>query len=368
MVMFWIAAGALTLGVVALIMRPLVRKGDPGPTEDNPDIAIYRSQLRELERDVTAGAIGAEEAKSARAEISRRLLAAGDEAGASSAALSSRQRLGVALLVCLIMPALATLVYLQKGRPDYAATPYTDRSGEAELWTQYGRAYMRSKQFTDAEASFRQAIELSEPDGALYERLGEAIILGGDGSISEQAIAVFEKAIKLDPGRERSRYMLAEQTWRSGDREAGVRAFIDILEETRDESFQVFLKERIDSAIRDMKAGLSGDPEAMRPESETSSGPLADMSEPQRVRINQMVERLAMRLVAEPNDIEGWLRLIRSYTVLQDKDKMQEALQTATFNFLDQPESLQKILALTEELDLARGPELPEGAQGLEVP
>lgn len=371
MVIFWIVATALTLGVGAMILRVLLVKGSDLAGETNPDIEIYKSQLNELDRDEVSGAIAATEAKSARAEISRRLLAASDESLVSASGLSSRQRAAILVLVCLIMPSLAALVYLQKGSPQYAAQPYTDRNGEAELWTQYARAYMQTERFEDAEGALLQAIDLSDPRAELYEALGEVIVFGGDGSISARAIEAFNKALELDPTRARSRYILAEWMWRQGEREEAVRSFIDLLEGTQDKGFQEFLKSRIEEAISEIKAELSGEPSAQRPEpssAETGGEPLTGMSDEQRSMVLGMVTGLAERLEKDPDDLDGWLRLIRSYTVLQETDKANEALQKATLQFLTQPEAIKQILTLSEELGLTKGPVLPEGAEGLDFP
>lgn len=367
MVMFWIVAVMLSLGVAAVIVKPLLKSAKLHSADANPDISIYRNQLKELERDVAMGSIGKDEAQTARVEISRRLLAASDEEPPLSSTLSARQRIGLILLVCLIMPSAAALIYLQDGRPSYSSRPYTDSNGEAEMWLQYGRAYMQSNQFEDAEDAFMQAIELSAPRADLYEALGEAIILAGDGTIPRRALEAFETALDLNPTRERSRYIIAEWTYRNGDREAGVRGFIDVLEDTKDEAVQVFLKERIDDAIAEIKAELAGDPAAQRTESE-QEGALAGLSEDQRAQIRQMVERLAARLESEPDDLEAWLRLIRSYTVLQETDRAQEALQKAMLNFLSDRQAVERILALAEELELAKGPELPPGAEDVVLP
>ena len=45
--------------------------------------------------------------------------------------------------------------------------------------------------------------------------------------------------------------------------------------------------------------------------------------------INAMVSGLAARLKANPNDPQGWLRLIRAYSVLGETDKAKAALATA---------------------------------------
>ncbi len=45
--------------------------------------------------------------------------------------------------------------------------------------------------------------------------------------------------------------------------------------------------------------------------------------------INAMVERLAARLVQQPDDAEGWTRLGRSYMVLNQPDKARDAYARA---------------------------------------
>ena len=45
--------------------------------------------------------------------------------------------------------------------------------------------------------------------------------------------------------------------------------------------------------------------------------------------IRGMVERLATRLKDNGDDVEGWLRLVRAYIVLGERDKAQDALVEA---------------------------------------
>ena len=50
-----------------------------------------------------------------------------------------------------------------------------------------------------------------------------------------------------------------------------------------------------------------------------------DMSETDRAAmIRGMVDRLATRLKQNGNDVEGWLRLVRAYMVMGDRDKASE--------------------------------------------
>jgi cytochrome c-type biogenesis protein CcmH len=63
----------MTAAAVFAVLWPLARRaGASGGSE----LAVYRDQLAEVERDRDAGRIGAAEAEAARIEVSRRLLAA----------------------------------------------------------------------------------------------------------------------------------------------------------------------------------------------------------------------------------------------------------------------------------------------------
>src|SRR6202011_6310830 len=55
-----------------------------------------------------------------------------------------------------------------------------------------------------------------------------------------------------------------------------------------------------------------------------------DMNETDRgTMIRGMVDRLAGRLKQNGNDVEGWLRLVRAYMVMGDRDKAEGALNDA---------------------------------------
>ena len=58
-----------------------------------------------------------------------------------------------------------------------------------------------------------------------------------------------------------------------------------------------------------------------------------------------MVAGLAARLEEEPGDLDGWLRLIRSYRVLGDHDKAAAALASARAAFAGNREALESLKA-----------------------
>ena len=74
----WFILSLMTAAAIFAVLWPLSRRGS-APAQGQ-DIAVYRDQLDEVERDRKSGLIGDAEAKAAKLEISRRLLAAADQA------------------------------------------------------------------------------------------------------------------------------------------------------------------------------------------------------------------------------------------------------------------------------------------------
>src|SRR5210317_950679 len=74
---FWVVSAVLALVVSAIMVAPLLRPREV--TGENPDVAIYRAQLEEIDRDLERGLLEADEAERARAEVARRLIAASKE-------------------------------------------------------------------------------------------------------------------------------------------------------------------------------------------------------------------------------------------------------------------------------------------------
>ncbi len=68
--------------------------------------------------------------------------------------------------------------------------------------------------------------------------------------------------------------------------------------------------------------------------------------------IHGMVDRLASRLAENGQDLEGWLRLVRAYAVLNESDKARSALSDAKRNLAGDATAIARIDALARELGL----------------
>src|SRR5438552_15661361 len=115
----WVMLALMTAAAVLVVLWPLAR-GDR-KLRSGSDLAVYRDQLEEIQRDRAAGMIGESEAEAAQVEVSRRLLAAADaEAAAGQAALpatATRRRRMVAVAALVMLPLGASAFYLALGSP-----------------------------------------------------------------------------------------------------------------------------------------------------------------------------------------------------------------------------------------------------------
>ncbi len=96
--------------------------------------------------------------------------------------------------------------------------------------------------------------------------------------------------------------------------------------------------------------GLAAAP-APRGPSDAEVAAAAEMSEDERqAMIRGMVEGLAARLERQPDDLQGWLMLIRSYAVLQEPDAAEAAVRQAKAAFRGTPAGLKEITQLADGL------------------
>jgi cytochrome c-type biogenesis protein CcmH len=343
----WFIMALMTAAAIFAVLWPLSRRA---PLRTGSDVAVYRDQLDEIERDRAGGLIGAREAEAARVEVSRRLLAAADVAGSAPQASSGWRRRTVALAALLLLPLGAGGLYLALGSPDLPAQsqqarremPPEQRSiadllgrVEAHLeanpedgrgWEVVGPVYMRLGRYDDAVKARRNTLRFMGSTAAREADLGEALTGAANGIVTAEAKAAFDRALGLDPDDFRARYfsgLAAEQDGRPKD---AAEVWRNLLAGApADAGWIEFVREAL----------LRVDPKAVLPQSRPNaaspdaSGPSAadvaaasQMSPEQRdTMVRGMVARLAERLKQDGSDVEGWLRLLRAYMVLGDKDQ-----------------------------------------------
>jgi cytochrome c-type biogenesis protein CcmH len=371
----WFVLALMTAAAIFAVLWPLSR-GDRAPRSGS-DVAVYRDQLEEIRRDQTAGLIGESEAAAAQVEVSRRLIAAADaEAAAVPAvpATATVRRRAVAIGALVLLPVSAVALYLAVGSPLLPGQPLADRGpaerqtieqmvaqveahlaknpDEARGWEVVAPIYLRMGRFEDAVKARRRVIELNGPSADRHAGLGEALTAAANGLVTAEALAAFKAAVALDGDHVMARFFLglaAEQDGRANDAIAIWRA---LLESAPADS-------RLAQFIRGELVRVGGAPDG-GPPGEPGSGPseeqvaaAKDLPPEQRIAmIKGMVERLAERLGKDGSDVEGWLRLVRSYMVLGERERALAAAGDARRALAGEPDKLKRIDELVKGLGL----------------
>jgi cytochrome c-type biogenesis protein CcmH len=123
----WLLVGALAMLAMAplavAVFRPARARG-----RAEADMALYRAQLAELDREREAGRLDAAAHAAATLEVQRRILAAPRDDAASAGTRSG----AVVAAALFLVPAAAIGLYLVRGVPDMPSAPYDLRRQQAE--------------------------------------------------------------------------------------------------------------------------------------------------------------------------------------------------------------------------------------------
>ena len=366
----WMIFGLMTAAAIAAVLFPLVRRR--AEEFSGNDIAVYRDQLGELDRDRAAGLIGKSEAEAARVEISRRLLAAADAAesatAASDPASAARFRRFIIAAVLLLLPAGAGALYLQLGSPDFAAMPaggaiQPEQQTQIETlvarievhlqsnpkdgrgWEVLAPVYMQLGRYSDSVSAWRNTLALLGESADREANLGEALMAEANGVVTVEAKAAFVRAVTLDNTIVSARYYLGRAAEQDGKREEAAKIWRDLVAEAPAGAHWAndvrAALARVDS--NSTASGTTGaqtagptrqSPDACLPVGAANppirpANPPAAPPQHEGDAIQGMVDRLAERVKKSGLDPEGWIMLTRSYLTLGENEKAAAAISDA---------------------------------------
>lgn len=353
----WFILGIMTVAALGAVIWPLARaRASQSPASD---LAVYRDQLEEIERDRADGRIGHDEFEAARVEVSRRLLGAAAATTAEAAPRSAR-RFAALVSAAVAVPLLAGSLYYLLGSPELPGEPIASRGSgdeahsvaaliaqiEAHLeaepkdgrgWEVIAPVYMRLEHYDDAVKARRNAIDLL---GATAQRdvdLGEALAMAAGGVVTADAKAAFERAAELDADNAKAAFYLGLAALQDGNTEDAARAWRNLIAKAPANAPWLPL-------VREQLARIEN-PGAAPPEPAPEDvAAVSQMSPEARNQfIGSMVERLAVRLRENGSDVEGWLRLLRAYMVMGEHDKAKTAASEARGALVGEPEKLKAL-------------------------
>lgn len=353
----------MVAAAVFAVLWPLSRRA-PDAAPDS-DLAVYRDQLAEIERDRTSGAIEPAEADAARVEVSRRLLAAADAQAAGMPADADAQtfrRRAAAVMALAAIPLTAGVLYLTLGSPNLPGQPLSARisapqdqtlasliarveahlaqsPGDGKGWEVIAPVYLRLNRFDDAVRAYRNALNILGESPGRHADLAEALVMQASGVVTAEANSQFQRAAQLGDGDPRVQFYLGLAAEQDGRNEVAAKIWRALIERGPADAPWI-------GTVREALARVDN-----IPPSPLARGPNAadiaaanEMSPADRDRmVRGMVETLAARLSQDGSDVDGWLRLMQAYVVLGERDKARNAANDARRALKDTPDKLQRI-------------------------
>jgi cytochrome c-type biogenesis protein CcmH len=378
---FWLMVAGLTAIAVMAVLWPLSRaRGAAGPEAN--DLAVYKDQLEEIGRDRDRGLIGEAEAEAARIEVSRRLIAAAEQADARAGtdAAGTRWRRRMAAIVALVgMPAVAGAIYAGIGSPELRDQPLQARleapvgdqpfaallarveghlarnPEDGRGWEVLAPVYMRMGRVPDAVQAYLNVIRLLGPSADRSADLGEALVAQASGVVTAEAKTAFLDAIARDRRHPKARYFVAVAAEQDGRPGEALVAFRALLADTPADAAWRPAVERAITRIAPLVpvAPLTPSAPAPAPAPPVARAPFADPGaagaiaglpqDQQNAMIRGMVDRLAGRLAADGSDVEGWIRLFDAYVVLGERDRAAKAAADARRALAADPAKLERL-------------------------
>lgn len=245
-----------------------------------------------------------------------------NRAGYAAIAGLATVAIGLGVYGYLGQPKLALNSLTGPSRTDYPsliamlARRMPDRPGDVEGWALLGRGYLTLGNADQAQKALAHAVEAQkaeqgEADPQLLSSYGEAMTEAA-GQVTKDAEDVFKQVLAQDPRDLVARYYTGLALATRGDKEQALQLWEAVLADApANTPWRGVLIDQV-AALKASAGGAAPNPEAM-------------------------VERLAEQLKSSPNDLDGWVRLIRGYAVLGNKDKAAQALTTARSVFANQP-------------------------------
>ena len=354
--MFWIMAAVMTVAATLSLLIPLARSARSPAAEEEFDAEVYHDQLREIDRDIESGLLSDEEAEYARAEVGRRLIKVSNVKSGRSGAGSPLS--GAARYVVIVfLPLMAVVGYLAIGSPGMPSQPLAARiqpppqennditelvaQAESHLagnpddgrgWDVLAPIYFNLGRVQDSENAYKNAIRLLGSTAQRQAGLGQALFAMSGGIVTADVQAAFEAANEHEPGNPLSSFFLALGQAQEGKFAEARTAFAVLAgRSSADDPWMPQVRLQLEELDRRLAQG--GTETAPGPDEEQVAA-AADMTDAERSEmIGTMVAGLDARLRDNPDDLQGWLRLIRSYMVLGQIEQAGNALERALAHF-----------------------------------
>lgn len=395
--LFWIITLGLAILVAALLAIALLR-GKPGDVSPAAyDLEVYRTQLKEVERDAARGVIGPDEAERLKAEVGRRILAA-DTAMKTESETGGQPRAATALMAVIVIAILAgggLYTYWRLGAPGYGDLALKDRIAMAEerratrpsqaegeaaappipemprvdgQFTELveklraavaqrpddlqGQALLVRNEavlgnFTQAYAAQKRVIEIKGDDASAtdYADLADMLILAAGGYVSPEAEEALRAALTRDRQDGTALYYWGLMLTQNDRPDQAFNIWNNLLRKGPSDApwiapIRAQITQVAEAAGVDFTMPEAAAPALRGPSAEDMANAAEMTDEDRQAMIRGMVEQLSERLASEGGSAAEWSRLISAYGVLGETDRARAIWTEAQGRFADRPDDL----------------------------
>jgi cytochrome c-type biogenesis protein CcmH len=218
MTLFWALGAALAALTLALVLRPLLFSRRPAEvSRHDANVAIYRTQLRELDVDLAAGKLAPADHARSRAELEARLL---EDVVAEDVPARRGGSRALIVTLALALPLGAAALYFAVGSPD-ALTPrdnphafdaqqlsalverlaarMRERPDDPEGWKLLGRSYAALGRFPESLDAYAKAAARKPRDAELLADMADVLAMTRGQSLQGEPEKLLLRALEIDP-------------------------------------------------------------------------------------------------------------------------------------------------------------------------
>ena len=384
----------LLLGIAAAFAAAPFLRLRAATTGADSRAIIYERQISEINQEEQHGAISAAESSALRIEAQRRLLSVSKDPETKEASLPLSHTTAALVVAGMVIVGGVSL-YAVKGSPTVpssgrsiartvaAQQPVTAPAGDAlegvdgmignlakrlnenpndtEGWRMLGWSYFSTGQHEKSAAAYGRAAALAPENADYLSAQGEALVMAAGGFVTDDAIALFDETLARNVNDPRARFFKGLALDQAGDPPGAISAWITMVNDAPPDADWVSdLRARITSRAAEVGINV-GDRLASAPQARDTARPrgptlaqinaaLGKPEDDRNAMIEGMVASLAARLKENPNDADGWIRLIRSRMVLGHPVQARNDLETALAVFSDMPETRARIVSEAKAL------------------
>ena len=278
------------------LARPLWTRRDPQAAQRRAsNIAAYRQRLIEIDQELAAGLIPADQAQAVRDEAGARLLDDVEHRDLPASPVGNRPvppRRRAAVLLLLVVAVFSAGYYYSQGTwqqqrlvaGEVQPPPVTAEDVEqmlatlrarldsapddAEGWAMLGRAYFMTRRYPESAQAYAQVNRITQsrnPDALTGE--AEALAMAGNRELSGRPRELFEQALALEPQQPKALWYGGLAAAQAGDTALARQRWTALLQQPLPDELRTVLTEQL-AAIDGSAPALTAAP-AISPPSAT---------------------------------------------------------------------------------------------------